>query len=147
MQLSRHFSIEDATGLLPAIRRVFKVVRPLHAKLLVEAAKMNADGHKPDISGRMIRVELPPAVAARQRHIRQLSMAIQQMLHEIAMFGVEVKSAEGLVDFRSRYEGRTVFLCWKWDEPDIGWYHELRSGYSGRKRIKNTAAFSGDGVE
>ncbi len=146
MQLSRHFSVEEATGLLPSIRRVFGVVRPLHAKLIVEAAKMNAGGHKPDISGRMVRVELPPEVAARQRNIRQLSMAIQQMLHEIAMFGVEVKSAEGLVDFRSRLEGRTVYLCWKWGEDSIDWYHSVETGYSGRKRIRDATQFTGDDV-
>ncbi|MCO4764264.1 MAG: DUF2203 domain-containing protein [Myxococcales bacterium] len=147
MQLSRHFSVDEADGLLPAIVRVFKVVRPLHAKLLVEAAKMNAGGHKPDISGRMISVELPPEVAARQRYIRQLSMAIQQMLHEIAMFGIEVKSAEGLIDFRSRLDGRTVYLCWKWGEENIAWYHDVQGGYAGRKPITDRALFSGDGCE
>ena len=73
-------------------------------------------------------------------------MAIQQMLHEIAMFGVEVKSAEGLVDFRSRLEGRTVYLCWKWGEDSIDWYHSVETGYSGRKRIRDATQFTGDDV-
>lgn len=144
MQLSRHFSVEEANSLVTTLVRVFKVVRPLHAKLLVEAAKMKAGGHKPDISGRMVRAELPPEVAARQRHIRQLSMAIQQMLHEIAVFGVEIKSAEGLIDFPSHFEGRTVYLCWRWGEVELAWYHDVDGGYAGRKPITDAAQFTGD---
>lgn len=146
MQLTRHYSFDEANGLLPTVRRVFKMVRPLHARLLVEAAKMKAGGHSPDISGRMARQELPPEIAARQRHIRQLSMAIQQLLQDLAVLGIEVKSAEGLVDFRSRFEGRTVLLCWRWDEDAIGWFHELDGGYSGRKRVHDGTLFVGDEI-
>jgi len=32
-------------------------------------------------------------------------------------------------------EGREVFFCWKSDEEDIEFYHELEEGFSGRKPI------------
>ena len=41
----------------------------------------------------------------------------------------------GLVDFPSYIDGREVFLCWRSDEPGLCYYHDLSSGYAGRKPI------------
>lgn len=50
--------------------------------------------------------------------------------------GVLVKDIQsGLLDFPSLREGRTVFLCWQYDEPDVAFWHELDTGFAGRKPI------------
>jgi hypothetical protein len=41
----------------------------------------------------------------------------------------------GLVDFPSLRDGREVLLCWKFDEPEVMFWHDLQSGYKGRKRL------------
>jgi len=41
----------------------------------------------------------------------------------------------GLVDFPGLIDGREVFFCWKSDEDDIEFYHELEEGFAGRKPI------------
>ena len=41
----------------------------------------------------------------------------------------------GLVDFPAQREGREVLLCWKYDEPEVMFWHDLQSGYQGRKRL------------
>ena len=41
----------------------------------------------------------------------------------------------GLVDFLAFHGGREVLLCWKLGEQDIRHWHELDSGFSGRKPI------------
>jgi hypothetical protein len=41
----------------------------------------------------------------------------------------------GLVDFPHELEGRTVYLCWKLGEGDIGYYHDVHAGYGGRKPL------------
>lgn len=146
MQVSRHYSLAEANGLLPTVQRVFKTVRPLHARLVAEAAKMKDDGFLPDLSGRPLRGKLPPAVAGRQRYIRQLTMAIHQLLEELTVLDITVKSAEGLVDFKSYFEGRTVYLCWRWGEERILSFHELDGGYRGRRVIADGRLFTGDEV-
>jgi hypothetical protein len=41
----------------------------------------------------------------------------------------------GLVDFPALRDGREVLLCWKFDEPEVAYWHDLQSGYQGRKRL------------
>jgi hypothetical protein len=41
----------------------------------------------------------------------------------------------GLVDFPSELDGRRVFLCWRLGEDSVRYYHEERSGFSGRKPL------------
>jgi hypothetical protein len=41
----------------------------------------------------------------------------------------------GLVDFPSEIEGQPVLLCWRSDEPTVGFYHAHDAGYAGRKPI------------
>jgi hypothetical protein len=40
-----------------------------------------------------------------------------------------------LVDFPYEREGRIVYLCWKPDEDEIGWWHETDSGFVGRQPL------------
>ena len=44
---------------------------------------------------------------------------LREILREVAELGVEVKAADGLVDFRSKLHGRTVLLCWLEGEPEL----------------------------
>lgn len=41
----------------------------------------------------------------------------------------------GLVDFPSVIQGREVLLCWRSDEEEITYYHDMEAGYQGRKLI------------
>jgi hypothetical protein len=36
------------------------------------------------------------------------------------------------VDFPAEREGRRVFLCWRLGEDRVAWFHDERSGFSGR---------------
>jgi len=50
--------------------------------------------------------------------------------------GILLRDPEtGLVDFPYELDGRTVYLCWKLGEGDIGYYHEVHGGYGGRKPL------------
>jgi hypothetical protein len=41
----------------------------------------------------------------------------------------------GLVDFYGRVGEKLVWLCWRYGEDTLGYYHELESGYSGRRPL------------
>jgi hypothetical protein len=61
---------------------------------------------------------------------------IQARLRELDELGVELKDPRtGLVDFRSERDGQIVYLCWKLDEPSVGWWHTLDSGFAGRRQL------------
>ena len=56
-------------------------------------------------------------------------------LEEIGCFYKDTKFQIGLVDFPAMIDGVEVYLCWRSDESDILYYHEMDAGYSGRKLI------------
>jgi hypothetical protein len=41
----------------------------------------------------------------------------------------------GLIDFHAMRKGRVVFLCWRLGEEAIGYWHEIDSGFAGRRPI------------
>jgi hypothetical protein len=62
--------------------------------------------------------------------------ALEAEVRWLAERGILLRDPEtGLVDFPHELEGRTVFLCWKLGESDIGYYHEVHGGYGGRKPL------------
>lgn len=59
------------------------------------------------------------------------------ILRELTDDGVMVKGIDrGLVDFpHLRNNGEEVYLCWKFGEGDINWWHTIPDGFSGRRNI------------
>lgn len=141
MELHRHFSVDDANALLPRVRRAFERARPLHQRMVEVASEMRARGYQPAASpGGFV----PGEVSAWQHELEELGQQFDQLLRPLVELGIEIKASDGLVDFRSRYHGRTVYLCWRWDEEAIGWFHDLDDGFGGRRKIENSKAFEGD---
>lgn len=54
----------------------------------------------------------------------------------IQKWGGVIKDPQtGLVDFYGRVDGKLVWLCWRYGEDSLGYYHELTSGYAGRRPL------------
>ena len=49
--------------------------------------------------------------------------------------GVIKDPQTGLVDFYGRVDGKLVWLCWRYGEDTLGYYHDLTSGYPGRRPL------------
>ena len=49
--------------------------------------------------------------------------------------GVVKDPQTGLVDFYGRVDGKLVWLCWRYGEDSLGYYHELTAGYPGRRPL------------
>ncbi len=61
---------------------------------------------------------------------------LDYLLHQIQDMGIEVKDLTiGLVDFPSLHEDRVVYLCWKYGEERVEFWHELEMGLAGRRKI------------
>ena len=62
--------------------------------------------------------------------------ALKSELEWLASRGILLRDPEtGLVDFPAEVEGARVFLCWRLGEPSVAYYHDERSGFSGRKPL------------
>ena len=58
------------------------------------------------------------------------------VLHQLQDMGIEVKDlSTGLIDFPALKDGRVVYLCWKYNEGSIQFWHEIEAGFAGREPI------------
>ena len=71
---------------------------------------------------------------------QKLNSAITKFYESVEVLentGVIVKSIEqGLLDFPSKRFDEEVWLCWKYGETEIKFWHEKDSGFMGRKPIE-----------
>ena len=61
---------------------------------------------------------------------------LDKLLHRILDTGVQIKDVNlGLLDFSALKNGREVYLCWRYGEGDIAFWHEVDAGFAGRQSI------------
>ena len=62
---------------------------------------------------------------------------LRRCLKTIEGLGIVIKDVNtGLVDFLSERDGRDVYLCWRYDEPAVAFWHELEAGFGGRQPLE-----------
>lgn len=61
-------------------------------------------------------------------------------IRDIEAMGIELKDIDaGLIDFPALHRGRVVYLCWRLGEDVIGYWHEISTGFAGRRPISEYA--------
>ncbi len=61
---------------------------------------------------------------------------LDDLVHKVLETGVEVKDINtGLLDFPAWRVDHEVYLCWKYGEDQIGFWHEIDAGFAGRRPI------------
>ena len=141
---TRLFSLREANALLSTLNEEFTRARQLRDELMGLQQKLQEAGRGIEGPDVVVDPEAPPAVQRLQARAVRLIGKLRDILHEVAELGVEVKAADGLVDFRSKLHGRTVYLCWKYGEERVGYFHELDAGFAGRRPLPDDGDFTGD---
>ena len=123
----RVFSLGEARSLMPRLRKLLARVSKEREALLDMRVEIDLAREKALEGGGGS--PLGPTYIA---HLIAFSEAVQ----EIEYLGVHVKDPRtGLVDFPYDHDGRIVYLCWKPDEDEIGWWHETDAGFAGRQPL------------
>jgi hypothetical protein len=61
---------------------------------------------------------------------------LDAVLHRLQDMNIEVKDLSiGLIDFPALKDGRVIYLCWKYNEDRIQFWHEIEAGFAGRQPI------------
>ena len=129
----RYFGVEEANRLIPLLTRTFIQVRPWVARaqaLVRELESLQDAGARPERTA--------PLRAERDDLIEKIRVQLEQFQE----LGMEVKAADGLVDFRALKAGRPVYLCWRFGEPVVSHWHELEGGFAGRQPIVHARDFA-----
>jgi hypothetical protein len=120
------FTPEEANALLEEIR-------PIVAEML--AAREQVLSLRPSLEG-MLEKMIGNGGSRQAGELLEAFERLRQAVLQIQAKGVLVKDIQsGLLDFPSLREGKTVFLCWQYDEPVVAFWHELDTGFAGRKPI------------
>lgn len=117
MEFKRLFTRREAESSLPLVRQIV-------ADVLETAGRIR---------------ELEENSADRPR----LETELEENLRELESMGCYFKDwnfSVGLVDFPATIDGETVFLCWRSDERELGWYHRIEEGFQGRKPLPKEPA-------
>jgi len=143
----RLFSLREANALVPTLHLEFTKARALRERIAKLQRELDEAGHAHSIANLEVDPKAPPEVQGLQRRTAVLVAELIELLRGVSELGVEVKAAEGLCDFRSRHLGRVVYLCWRFGEEGVTTFHELDTGYAGRKPLPEDGAFDGDWLQ
>lgn len=115
----KYFTPSEAKKTLPLVRKIVKDILDTSREM-----RLIAD----EIGGK---VENDPRIQKLADNVE----SFMRELEEIGCFFKDWNFSIGLVDFPSIIDGKEVFLCWRTDEDDIMYYHEMETGFAGRKLI------------
>ncbi len=141
---SQHFTLADANGQLDRLRELFERVMQLRAQLKTLYHRLENAGHppreehlrgpaatSPGASG-----DVPSDVQRDLVLFRGLVETLREQVDDIQETGCIIKDIEiGLVDWPALHRGREVLLCWKYGEREVGWWHDLDTGFAGRRPV------------
>ncbi len=131
------FTVNDASKLLPQLSTIideFRDRRNAFFKLNRELNEL-----REVVTDEAYRSE---ELSNKERILTATSKELENLLDEVSKQGCMLKDIDnGLVDFISIFRGKKVFLCWQQGEEEISWYHDIQSGFTGRKKINDPNEF------
>jgi hypothetical protein len=121
----RHYSLEEATALLPRVRELLTTLRRARAQLgdaearaaLEEAGQANGGGQ--------------PGKVVSEGFLELREAMLEFREREVVLRDLD----RGLVDFPAMRDGAEVYLCWEEGEPEIGFWHDPEAGFGGRRPL------------
>lgn len=120
------FTLEEANSLIPKLRPLIKKVTLESNALLSLQEEIKKARSKANYGGGSYQG------TAYLDHLAALTTAV----NEVEKTGVLVKDYRtGLCDFPHLKEGRVIYLCWKMDEKEVNYWHEIDSGFAGRQPL------------
>jgi len=142
-EVNKLFTVEDASELLPELSVMIDEFRDRKNNFLMlndEVIELR----------KIVEVEeyRKEELNKKERVLKATAAELENLILQINNLGCHLKDPEtGLVDFISLYKGKKVFLCWRQGEEEITWYHDINSGFAGRKMIEFPEEFKNHSAE
>lgn len=123
---TRYFTVAEANAALTALR-------PLVAAAL--AARAHIVAAQPDLWPVLEKAAGNGGSDKATAVLVDFEM-LRSCLKTIEGLGIVMKDVNtGLVDFPAQRDGRDIYLCWRYDEPKVAFWHELEAGFGGRQPL------------
>jgi hypothetical protein len=123
-----YFTLQEANEALIAIRPLMEEIQAIRREILAR---------QPEIWPVVERSAGNGGSQAASELIQEFER-LDVLVHQVQETGALLKDINiGLLDFPAWRDGREVYLCWKYGEVDIAFWHEIEAGYAGRQPIDN----------
>jgi hypothetical protein len=121
----RHFTVEEANALIPKVEPLLQQLREAKDGLTDEEAHEALSESAPTNGG-----------GEHGRVVGESFLEVRRLLGALEESGLILRDIDrGLLDFPAVIDGREVYLCWELGETEIGFWHELDTGFGGRKPL------------
>jgi hypothetical protein len=132
----RLWTVEEANGRLPALKELLPQMggwvhrlRAIHEELKRLGSFWGKEIHATDHPDRELTHRL-------EGEFKTLTQRLENEVARLHHDGIELKDLDdGLVDFFARIDGEIVYLCWRQNEPEVGFYHTLSGGFRTRRPL------------
>jgi len=123
------FTPQEATKMLPDVSEKMKAL--IAKKKLLDAQKDEVERYN------LIGLRTDASIEKAKR-LDSLAEEMMRTIRELEDLGLTVRDIDfGLVDFPAERYGEKVFLCWRFGEADVGYWHRPEEGFGGRRTLKN----------
>ena len=146
--MTRFYDLDAANDRLPELREILGALRDQRAELIRLRDQVLERQEAVEAGGGRV-VEGPPDSddTASDDELRLIRLRMQGVIDQmqagvarIDALGITLREIEsGLIDFPALVSGRQVCLCWRLGEDDVEWWHEMTSGFSGRRPLIDLA--------
>lgn len=123
------YTVDEARALIPEVRAVL-------LQLAVE--RHGADDAHAGLHGRLGSgaTDADPARRHLEGRVTEHRARIRALLEHLEARGVVVRDlSAGLIDLPTVRDGEPAWLCWRLDDPELGWWHTRREGYASRRPL------------
>jgi hypothetical protein len=121
----RHYTVEEANGTLNLVGAIVRRIRDARAQL----AEEDFDTAYSTLA------ELTGGAWPGAQHARA-ALEVALGFDRLEELDIVVRDLErGIIDFPSLLGGEEIYLCWLLDEPSVGHWHAVESGFGGRQPL------------
>lgn len=141
---ARVLSIEEANALVPTLNELVGAQLELGEQIqeLVTELYETVGPVSTEDGAEMVDVTVYPSdkagVRALKTALAEAARRYKRGWNDVQALGAVVKdTSTGLLDFYGKIDDRLVWLCWRFGEDTIDYYHELDAGFAGRKPLSD----------
>jgi hypothetical protein len=122
----KFFTVDEANALLPQVRVLMEQMFNLRKQAMT------------------LRPEVWPVLekavgnggSRKAGELLAIFQKFETCFKQLKSMGCELKGLEqGLIDFPAIKEGRAVYLCWQYNEPEVAFWHDIEAGFAGRQPL------------
>jgi hypothetical protein len=125
MAHSRHYTLDEASALLPRVQELIVRMRAARERLgdaearaaLAAAGGGNGGGQPGKV-------------------VSEGFLELREAMRELNERDIVLRDLDrGLIDFPALRDGREVYLCWEEGEDEIAFWHDTDAGFGGRRPL------------